>query len=191
MNKFDQFLRHRQSLLVQYKMGDMTKNEFIEENFNYMESLGIKPFSRIDNVKKAVYNYHFYNVNAKYWQWVANDPKNSDKERNAYYTESMNYYHLKDNATLSLLRLIDFKAEAYYVNVKSHLLKDKLIEIVITDPDILLEIDAHHSLSGSTDGDYLILHTKSVSVVNALKANGILREDKRKSLTDNYINQKY
>ncbi len=191
MNKFDQFLRHRQSLLIQYKMGDMTKNEFIEENFSYMESLGIKPFTRVDNVKKAVYNYHYYNVHAKYWQWIANDPKNTDKERQAYYTESINYYHQKDQATLSLLRLIDFKAEAYYVNVKSQLLKDKLIEIVIRDPDILLEIDAYHSLSGSTDSDYLILHTKSLAVANALKNNGILRDDKRHSLTDSYINQKY
>ena len=191
MNKFDQFLRHRVSLLIQYKMGDMTKNKFIEESFRYMENLGIKPFTRIDNVKKAVYNYHYYNVNAKYWQWIANDPRNTDKERQAYYTESLNFYHHKDQATLSLLRLIDFKAEAYYVNVKSHLLKGKLIEIVIKDPDILLEIDSYHSLSGSTDSDYLILHTKSNMVANALKNSGILKEDKRQSLTDNYINQKY
>jgi len=191
MNKFDRFLRHRQSLLIQYKMGDLTKNEFIEENFNYMESLGIKPFTRIDNIKKAIYNYHYYNVNAKYWQWMANDPKNTAKERQAYYSESLNNYYQKDQATLALLRLIDFKAEAYYVNVKSQLLKDKLIEIVIRDPDILLEIDAHHSLSGSTDSDYLILHTKSPMIANALKNNGILRDEKRHSLTDSYINQKY
>lgn len=191
MNKFEQFLKHRQSLLVQYKMGDMTKNEFIEENYQYMEYLGIKPFTRIDNIKKAVYNYHYYNVNAKYWQWIANDPRNSDKERQSYYTESLNYYHQKDLATLALLRLIDYNAEAYYVNVKSQLLKGKLIEIVIRDPDILMDIDAYHSLSGSTDSDYLILHSKSLMVANALRTNGILRDDKRQSLTDNYINQKY
>lgn len=191
MNKFDRFLKHRQSLLIQYKMGDMTKNEFIEENYRYMESLGIKPFTRIDNVKKAVYNYHYYNVSAKYWQWIARDPKNTEKERQAYLTESLNLYHKKDNATLSLLRLIDFNAEAYYVRVKSHKLKDKLIEIVIKDPDILLEINAFHSLIGLNDNDYLILHTKSIFVANALKVNNILEDDKRKSLTDNYINQKY
>ncbi len=191
MDKFNKFLRHRQSLLIQYKMGDMTKNEFIEENYRYMESLGIKPFTRIDNVKKAVYNYHYYNVSAKYWQWIARDPKNTDKERQAYSTQSLNFYYQKDGATLALLRLIDFKAEAYYVRVKSHKLKDKLIEIVIKDPDILLEINAFYTVSGLNDNDYLILHTQSATVANALKANGILRDDKRKSLTDNYINQKY
>lgn len=190
MNKFDQFLRHRQSLLVQYKMGDMTKNEFIDENFKYMESLGIKPFTRVDNVKKAVYNYHYYNVNAKYWQWIANDPKNTEKERRTCYSESLNYYHYKDQATLFLLRLIDFNAEAYYVNVKSQLLKGKLIEIVIKDPDVLLEINAFQSFD-LHDNDYLILHSKSLGIADALRKSGVLKEDKRQSLTDSYINQKY
>ncbi|HBR01883.1 MAG TPA: hypothetical protein DD738_04670 [Ruminiclostridium sp.] len=191
MNKFDGFLRHRQSLLLQYKMGDMTKNEFIEENYRYMENLGIKPFTRLDNVKKAVYNYHYHNAHAKYWQWIANDSKNSDKERRSYYAESLNHYHLKDQATLALLRLIDFNAEAYYVNVKSRLLKGKLIEIVLKDPDVLLEIDAFQPVSGFTENEYLILHTKSTAIANALKANGILKETKQQSLTDDYINQKY
>jgi len=191
MDKFNKFLRNRQSLLIQYKMGDLTKNEFIEENYRYMESLGIKPFNRVDNIKKAIYNYHYYNVSAKYWQWLARDPKNSEKERQACLAESMNYYYLKDSATMSLLRLINFKAEAYYVRVKSSKLKDKLIEIVIKDPDILLEINAFYPVSGVSDNDYLILHTKSAFIANALKANGILKDDKRKSLTDNYINQKY
>lgn len=190
MTKFDKFLRYRQSLLAQYKMGDLTKNEFFHENFKYLNSIGIKPFLRVDNIKKAVYNYHYYNVYAKYYRWLANDPKNSDRERKAYNTESFNYYRLKDKTTLSLLRLIDFNAEAYYVNVKSRFLKGKLIEIVIKDPDILQEIN-HFTLSGFYENDYLILHTKSIAIANALRENGVLKEDKMNSLTDNYINQKY
>ncbi len=191
MNKFEQFLKHRQTLLLQFKMGDMTKNEFIQENFNYMNKIGIKPFNRIDNVKKAVYNYHYYNVNAKYWQWVANDPRNTAKERKAYYAQSHSYYHQKDRATLALLRLIDFNAEAYYVNVKSQVLKNKLIEIVIKDPDILLEIDAFHHINKFTDNDYLILHTKSSVIANVLRTKNILKNNKQQSLTDDYINQRY
>ncbi len=191
MNPFEKFLNHRQSLLVQYKMGDLTKSEFIKESYFYMESLGIRPFTRIDNVKKAVYNYHYHNVNAKYWQWLKNDPRNTPKERQAYQIQSEEQYRMKDQVTLALLRLIDFNAEAYYVNVKSPNLKGRLIEIVIRDPDILLEIDSRHSLTGSTDTDYLILHSMGIGIANALRANGILKEDKRKSLTDGYINQKY
>lgn len=182
MNKFERFLKHRQSLLLQYKMGDMTKHEFLQENFDYINKLDIKPFSRIDNIKKALYNYHYYNVNAKYWQWVAKDPKNTPSKRNACFRQSLNYYYQKDRATLALLRLIDFNAEAYYVNVKSRNLKNKLIEIVIKDPDILLEIDPYNHISKFTDNNYLILHTKSTSVANVLKEN---------RLTDDYINQKY
>lgn len=51
-NKFNKFLQHRQSLLFQYKMGDLTKNEFIERNFDTISRLGIKPFWRIDNTKR-------------------------------------------------------------------------------------------------------------------------------------------
>lgn len=32
LNKFDQFLQNRQSLIEQYTKGDMTKDEFIEAN---------------------------------------------------------------------------------------------------------------------------------------------------------------
>ena len=191
MNKFEQFLKHRQSLLLQYKMGDLTKHEFIQENFDYVEKLNIKPFTRIDNIKKAVYNYHYYNVNAKYWQWVAKDPKNTPDQRKTYFNQSLNHYHQKDRATMALLRLIDFNAEAYYVNVKSRTLKNKLIEIVIKDPDILLELDAFHHINKFTDNDYLILHTKSTIIANLLKEYRILKDNKQKSLTDDYINQKY
>lgn len=172
-------------------MGDMTKSEFIEDSFQYMEGLGIKPFTRVDNIKKAVYNYHYYNVSAKYWQWIARDPKNSEKERRSYYSESLNLYYKKDGATLSLLRIIDFNVESYYVRVKSQKLKNKLIEIVIKDPDILLEINTFYSISGIGENDYLILHTRSDFIAKELKTNGVLYEDKRKSLTDSYINQKY
>lgn len=189
MNKFDQFLRHRQSLLLQYKMGDMTKNEFIEENYYYIENLGIQPFTRIDNVKKAIYNYHYHNINAKYWQRIANDPRNTPKERQACYAQSNNHYREKDKATLQLLRLIDYSGvEAYYVNVRSAKLKGKLIEIVVHNPDVLMEINIPEN---TFEQELLILHTKNPAIAEALRSNGVLKEDRRKSLADNYINQKY
>jgi len=189
MNKFDMFIRHRQSLLLQYKMGDMTKNEFIEESYHYIERLGIKPFTQVDNVKKAIYNYHYHNANAKYWQRMARDPRCTSKERQAYYSESYNHYREKDKATLQLLRLIDYNGvEAYYVRVRSSLLKGKLIEIVINNPDVLSEI---HVPGSAFEQELLILHTKNPGIAEALRENGVLREDKRKSLADSYINQKY
>ena len=92
----------------------------------------------------------------------------------------------KDKSTLQLLRLIDFKGvEAYYVNVRSSHLKGKLIEIVINNPDVLAEI----TMPGSDfEQELLILHTKNPAIAEVLRRNGVLREDKRKSLTDSYIN---
>ena len=191
MNKFEKFLKHRQSLLLQYKMGDMTKHEFIQANFDYINKLDIKPFSRIDNIKKALYNYHYYNVNAKYWQWLARDPRTNPRGKDALIRRSLDCYYQKDRATLALLRLIDFNAEAYYVKVRSHKLKDKLIEIVVKDDDILLEIDPFNHLNIFSDNNYLILHTRSEIIANILRENRILKDSKQRSLTDDYINQKY
>lgn len=48
-NKFEQFLQNRQSLIDQYKKGDLSKEEFIEANYRCINALGTKPFQRIDN----------------------------------------------------------------------------------------------------------------------------------------------
>jgi carboxyl-terminal processing protease len=36
----------------------MTKDEFISANYRYINSIGVKPFHKVDNEKKAIYNYH-------------------------------------------------------------------------------------------------------------------------------------
>jgi len=120
---------------------------------------------------------------------MAQDPRASGRERQAYFAETHNHYREKDKSTLQLLRLIDFKdVEAYYVNVKSSHLKCKLIEIVIHNPDVLTEIS---SPANSFEQELLILHTKNPMIAEVLRRNGVLREDRRKSLADGYINQKY
>lgn len=53
MNKFDQFLKNRQSLIDQYTKGDLTKDEFIEANYVCINSLDIQPFRKIDNEKNV------------------------------------------------------------------------------------------------------------------------------------------
>ena len=78
--------------------------------------------------------------------------------------------------------------EGYYVRVRSSLLKGKLIEIVINNPDVLTEI---HVPGSAFEQELLILHTKNPGIAEALRKNGVLMEDKRKSLADSYINQKY
>ncbi|MDD4297407.1 MAG: hypothetical protein PHC69_10715 [Ruminiclostridium sp.] len=191
-NKFERFLRLRQSLLIQYKMGDLTKNEFIEENFNTIESLGIKPFKRIDNIKKAIYNYQYYNVLAKFYYRQSRDFPAGSKQRNSYLAQSDNFYYEKDKVTMSLLKLLDYRnIDAYFVKVKSKKLQDKLFEIVIYDPDVLIEINTLSIPYGGPESDNVVLHSKNTAILKRLREENVFHDEKKRSITDSYINQKY
>jgi len=174
INKFEQFLRNRQSLIEQYAKGDLSKDEFIEENYRAVNALGIKPFEKIDNIKKAIYNYQYYNVLAKYHQKRAHDAGKYDASREDMLTLADHYYSKKDKVTEKLLKLLDFQGvEAYYVKVRSQNLKKKLFEIVLKDYD------------------NIILHSKSETILAILIRENVFQQGERKSLVDNYINEKY
>lgn len=173
-NKFEQFLQNRNSLIEQYAKGDLSKDEFIEANFRCVNALNIEPFKKIDNVKKALYNYQYYNVLAKYYQKKAHDLNRRNQAREDFLEQSNYYYSKKDDVTMKLLTLIDFiGVEAYFVKVKSPYLKKRLFEIVLTDYD------------------NVILHSINESILNRLKQENVFSNEERKSLVDSYINQKY
>ncbi|HOM01809.1 MAG TPA: hypothetical protein PLH43_03135 [Acetivibrio sp.] len=173
-NKFEQFLKNRESLIEQYAKGDLTKEEFIEANYRCINSLDIKPFQKIDNVKKAIYNYQYYNVLAKYYQKKAHDLNRNNEARNDFLEQSNYFYSKKDDVTSKLLTLLDFRGiEAYFVRVKSKNLKRKLFEIVLLDYD------------------NIILHSKSEAILNMLIKENVFINEVRNSLVDSYINQKY
>lgn len=173
-NKFEQFLLNRNSLIEQYAKGDLTKDEFIEANYRCINALNIKPFKRIDNVKKALYNYQYYNVLAKYYQKRAHDLNRRNEAREDFFEQSNYYYSKKDDVTMKLLTLLDFTGvEAYFVKVKSPKLKKRLFEIVLTDYD------------------NLILHSVNESILNRLREENVFTEEVKQSLVDSYINQKY
>ncbi len=174
LNKFDQFLQNRQSLIEQYKKGDLTKEEFIEANYVYINSSGIKPFKKIDNVKKAVFNYQYYNTIAKYYQKRAHELSSRYQSREDFLELANHFYNKKDQVTEKLLKLLDFVGvKAYFVKVNSPNLKKKLFEIVLKDYE------------------NLILHSKSEVILNLLIRENVFSNEVRKSLVDNYINQKY
>jgi len=175
---FDKFFAHRNSLIVQFRNGDITKREFIEEHYYFIQKLNLKPFKhRIDSFEKGIYNYQYYNMIAKYCYMKSKDRKLVEKHPQVakkYGQKAGYYYHQKDWSTLKLLEHLDFQnVDAYFIKVKSRALKDKLYEIVLYDfQDV-------------------ILHSKSVSMLDRLRDEGVFREGMRKSLIDNYINQKY
>ena len=93
---------------------------------------------------------------------------------------------------MRLLKLLDYRnVEAYFVRVRSKNLQNKLYEIVISDPDVLYEINTLSMRYGGMDADDLILHSKNPTILMQLKEEGVFLDEKKKSLTDGYINQKY
>lgn len=174
---YDKFFTHREALIAQFSMGDMSKREFIKANYEFVMGLDLKPFKNIDCLQKAFYNYHYFNILAKYRYMEARDIKHKGEHEKYYQKaiEDVNYfYRQKDQATLRILELVDFQnVEAYYIRVRSEFLKGDLIEVILHD------------------FDDLILHTRNERIKERLVQAGTFTEGDRKSVIDKYINQKY
>ncbi|MFP4698520.1 MAG: DUF6648 family protein [Eubacteriales bacterium] len=174
-DKYDLFFEHRENLIFQYKKGDLTKDEFIEENYNYIISMDAKPFKKIDYMNKAIFNYQYYNALAKYYQKKAHYlPNHNLKQKQIFFDNTNYYYKKKDNTTIQTLKLIDYKnVRAYCVKVKSSNLKNKLFEIVFDDYE------------------NLIFHSTSPFIKERLIEEGVFQNTKKTSVIDSYINQKF
>lgn len=174
---FDDFFDQRSYLIIQFENGDISKKEFLELNYDLVRKANIKPFLRIDTYEKGMFNYQYYNVLAKYYNMLAQETKNTRRHKR-YYTyylnKGKNYYHEKDRAALSLLRHLDFKGiKAYFIEVESKLLKDKLYEIVLLDYK------------------EAIFHSKAEWLLDILREEGVFIEGIKTSLIDGYINERY
>lgn len=174
---FQTFFDNRSSLIIQYANGDISKREFLEYNFDIVQNMNLKPFSKIDSYEKGMYNYQYYNVLAKYYTMLAKEIKNTRKHQryySYYLNKGNNYYHEKDRAALSLLKLIEFKGvEAYFVKMESKSLRDKLYEIVLLDYK------------------EAIFHSKATWLLEILREEKVFIEEKKVSLIDDYINETY
>lgn len=174
---FDTFFDHRNSLIIQFKNGDISKREFLEGNFDFVQDMKVKPFTKIDSYEKGMYNYQYYNVLAKYYTMLAKDNKKEGKHEKYYIyylNEGNDYYNEKDRATLQLLRFLNFEnVEAYFIKVESRFLRNKLYEIVLKDYQ------------------YAIFHSKSRWLLDILKKENVFVPGMKTSLIDEYINEKY
>ncbi len=177
-NVFDKFFENRNALIYQFRKGDITKKEFIEEHYFFIRQLNLKPFRyRIDSFEKGIYNYQYYNMLAKYTKIRARDFRLRKKHPQLaikFRRDANYYYKQKDRSTLKLLEHLEFmNVEAYFVKVKSSLLKDRLYEIVLKDYE------------------GIILHSISSYLLKRLREEGVFIEKMKKSVIDKYINQKY
>ncbi|MCC5909953.1 MAG: hypothetical protein JJT76_05900 [Clostridiaceae bacterium] len=176
-NIFEKFFNQRESLIQQFKKGDITKKEYIEESYYYIKRMNIKPFRQVDNFNKAIFNYQYYNMMAKYCYLKAKEIRKYDKHpeiHKEYLDKVNNYYHKKDKTTLKAVELLDFyDVEVYYIKVTSSHLKDNLFEIIFKN---------HKDV---------ILHSQSQWLLERFKDEGVFIDGVRKSLIENYINQRY
>lgn len=176
-NIFQLFFNARESLIQQFKKGDITKKEYIEQGYADIQRLNIKPFKRIDSLEKAIFNYQYYNTMAKYFYLLANETKAYGKHMEKY-KEFLglvdDYYYKKDRATLRAIEVLEYwGVESYFIQVSSKHLKNKLYEIIFTD---------HKEV---------ILHSTSQWLLKRLRDEGIFKEGIRRSLIENYVNEKY
>lgn len=177
-NVFDKFFKNRESLIRQFRKGDITKKEFIDEHYNFIQRLNLKPFKYgIDSFEKGLYNYQYYNMLAKYSYMKSKDPKLQQKHPKLVIqlqNDAQYYYSQKDKSTLKLLEYLEFEnIEAYFIKVKSENLKDKLFEIVLKSYE------------------NVVFHSINKGLLQRLREEGVFHEEKKKSIIDKYINEKY
>ncbi len=173
MNAIQKYFKYRQSLIDQYAKGDMTKREYLQKNYEAVVYGDIGPFRNMDTVEKALFNYQYYNALAKENKTISTT-RDMDYELKRDYLEKSNYYYSrKEKATLTALRMLDFRGVvAYFVKVRSRFLKGRLFEIVIEEENI-------------------ILHSTSPLILSCLREEGVFQEESRKSLIDEYVNHRY
>lgn len=155
MNAIQKYFRYRQSLIDQYDKGDLTKREYLQKNYDAVVYGNIGPFTNMDTLEKALFNYQYYNALAKEQKSISTT-RNMDYElKRDYLSQSNFYYNKKDRATLAVLRMLDYKGtEAYFVKVRSKYLKNKLFEI-------------------SIPAENIILHSTSPLILNCLREEGV------------------
>ena len=173
MNAIEKYFAYHQCLIDQYGRGDMTKQEYLQKNYEAVIYGDIGPFRNMDTIEKALFNYQYYNALAKEAKLVSTSGGMEYELKKDYQQQSNYYYHKKDQATLRALHLLDFEeVDAYFVKVKSHYLKGKLFEILLPVYD-------------------MILHSTSTVILVKLREEGVFTEGSRKSKIDTYINGRY
>lgn len=173
MNNIQKYFRYRQALIDQYLKGDMTKREYLQKNYDAVINNDIGPFRYIDTVEKGLYNYQYYNALAKEMKTASTCDIDYELKKE-YRHQSNYYYHKKDMATKKVLNMIDYKdVEAYFVKVRSKVLKGRLFEIVCND---------YYGM---------ILHSTNLDILKRLREEGVFSEGSRVSLIDEYVNQRY
>lgn len=165
-----QMLEKRNDLIDALSNEELSKDQFIEANYQLVERLCMKPFARVTCFEHGVYNYQYYNTMAKYF--LRKKCQTHTKRRVKEYDAAVrNFYFLKDQCIAQLLLFFQEHIIAYPVEVNSLRLQNQLIEIVYTNQE------------------KIILHTINPAIKNQLITMGVFSDQQRRSLIHEYVNQ--
>lgn len=175
--ELDLFIEKRNLYIDQLDEKEITKEEFLNLNFLLLDQLSMTPFLTISTYEQGLYNYHYYNTLAKYYNTRRNQIHSRNKKDRSYKeltNKCMNYYREKDRALGEILRIKNYKGViAYYVKVFStRLQRERLFEIYLEDEE------------------KAIFHTFDKKILEGLKNHHCFLEEERISLIDNYVNNK-
>ncbi len=176
-NLFKRFENMRESLIFQYKKGDLTKKEYVHESHDILIRHQAKPFKNVDSFEKAVFNYQYYNTMAKYSHMKAEELRLKEKHielSRSYIERKDRYYRQKDQMTWKAVQIKNFwEIEAYYIKVRSEFLKQRIFEIVFHEhPNV-------------------IFHSRGEWLKNRLEEEGLFNHQTKRSIIENYVNEKY
>lgn len=171
-----EFFRHRAETIAALSRGEISKRAYISENCRFLQKLH-DPFSPMETVAEAMYNYQYYNMMAKGYLMDADDCDKEERfarHKQSFLDSAHQCYKDKDKATMRLLEIHGPESvKAYYVETESDKLRGKLFEIVIEDLE-----DA-------------IYHSKSFKIKAWLQSFGVFASGLQPSVLEEYINEKY
>jgi hypothetical protein len=173
--KLNAFETHRTFLIGRLEKGEIDKTSFIQMNHEYFEQIDHEPCEDVVSIEQCLYNYQYYNTQAKYAKMQSMLLKYKDPFVAVdFRKQAEKIYRIKERVTEKMVEVCkDQKIEAYYITISSKSLKGKIFEIVFKDLD------------------QVILHSMDQRVKKKLIQMNCFDNRMKKSIIDEYINSLY
>lgn len=151
--------------------GQLTKEDFILENYRMMENYQ-NITTTVESVEEGIIKYHYFNTQAKKLMLEAEALIFRDeRQSNRLKEKAYDLYVKKDHVTLKMIELMVYQnMEAYYIHMNSRHLEGQIFEICCHDYE------------------KVVLHSKDRKILHKLRTAGCFVEDRRNSKIETYVN---
>lgn len=170
------FYKNRDQLIDALEVGQIDKATYFEDSLAYLKAIGFKP-GKIENqdFDHAVVHYQYYNLMAKF-HFMEEEIKcfNQPKAAQKHHDMGHDFYIKKDQTTMRLLELCDYKGiKAYYIQMQSKALEGSLFEVVFLDES------------------RIVLHSRDKRILYRLTSAGVFSDQIQESTIHEYVNTRY